>query len=132
MDAIEIAKQYNKLGVPGFVARAITYDSGSERFKSLACNGLMLHVTDKQKFRPVLAAVTLIKLVRDAHPEYFTWSTYPTHVNPTGQGHLDKLLGIASAESLFDVPLNEFLPMMQRFSDCTEWRSEVTPYLLYT
>lgn len=131
MDAFAIAEQFNQADIPGVVARAITYDSGSTKYRDLSCNGVMLQVTDARAFHPVLAALTLIKLVRDQHPEHFAWATYPTHVNPSGTRHLDKLLGIDSAESLFDLSSGTFLPAMQQYTACSDWPSEITPYLLY-
>jgi uncharacterized protein YbbC (DUF1343 family) len=131
MDAFAITKQFNQLEIPGVFARAVTYDSGSTKYRELSCNSVILHVTQTRTFRPVLAGLMLIKLLRDQHPEHFAWATYPTHVNPSGSRHLDKLLGIDSSESLFDLSSDAFLPAVRQSTACHDWISEIEPYLLY-
>ncbi len=69
---------------------------------------------------PVLAAMTMIKLIRDAHEDDFAWSTYPTHVNPAGTRHQDKLLGITDVELVFEQPWGEFRKTVERLLDCPE------------
>lgn len=131
MDAIAMAKQYNQLGIPGVAARAVTFVPESGKYRAQNCQGVMLHVNEIQSFRPVLAAVMLIKLVKDAHPGIFAWSTYPTHVNPSGKKHLDKLFGVADAESLFEQRADSFAPSMRQLFDCSGWELRVRPHLLY-
>jgi uncharacterized protein YbbC (DUF1343 family) len=130
-DAIAITERFNQLEIPGVFARAVTYDSGSTKYRDLSCNGVILHVTQARTFRPVLAGLTLVKLLRDQHPERFAWTNYPTYVNPSGTRHLDKLLGIDSAESLFELPSDTFLPAVRQSTACLDWISEITPHLLY-
>ncbi len=131
MDAIAMAEQYNRLGVPGVVARAVTFVPESGKYRGKSCNAIMLHVADRKRFHPVSAAMMLIKLVKDSHPGLFEWSPYPTHVNPSGEKHLDKLLGFENAESLFEQRPDQFTPAMQELLDCAGWVSRVRPHLLY-
>lgn len=131
MEAIAMAEQYNQLGLSGVVARAVTFVPETGKYCAQNCQGIMLHVNEIQHFQPVLAAVMLIKLVKDAHPGLFKWSAYPTHVNPTGEKHLDKLFGIENAESLFEQHGDQFAPAMRQLLDCAEWESRVLPHLLY-
>lgn len=131
MDAIEIAEQFNQLEVPGVFARAITYNSGSAKYRNLSCNAVILHVTQPRIFRSILAALTLIKLIHDQHPEHFAWMTYPTHVNPSGTRHLGKLLGIDSSESLFELSSDTFFPAVRRSTVCLDWAFGIEAHLLY-
>jgi len=131
MDAIAMTEQYNRLGIPGVVARAVTFVPENGKYRGESCNAIMLHVADRKRFRPVSAAMMLIKLVKDAHPKHFEWSPYPTHVNPSGEKHLDKLLGFENAESFFEQPWNEFTTGMPQLLDCDGWGSRVQPHLLY-
>jgi len=131
LDAIALTEQYNRLNLSGVVARAVTFVPESGKYYGQSCNGIMLHVADMLRLRPVSAAMMLIKLVKDTHPGRFDWSPYPTHVNPSGEKHLDKLLGFENAESLFELRWDQFMPAMQRLLDCTNWVSRVQPHLLY-
>ena len=127
--AAEVAGRFNRLRLEGVQARAVPFVPEIGKHRGQLCHGVMLHPA--RSVRPVLAALLLIRLVRDAHPESFAWSTYPTAVNPTGERHLDKLSGVAGAESLFDQPWDEFRAAVERLTDCTGWASRVQPYLLY-
>jgi uncharacterized protein YbbC (DUF1343 family) len=131
LNAIATAKQFNLLGIPGAVARAVTFVPESGKYMGESCNGLMFHVTDTRSLRPVGLAMMLIKWIRDSFPESFRWSAYPTHVNPSGERHLDKLLGIDNAESLFVQDWRQFSPAMKGLLDCAKWESRIEPHLLY-
>jgi uncharacterized protein YbbC (DUF1343 family) len=131
LDAIAMTEKFNRFDIPGIVARAVTFVPESGKYHGETCNGLMFHITDMRRLRPVQLAVMLIKHIRNAHPESFEWSTYPTHVNPSGEGHLDKLLGIKNAESLFAHDLDKFVPAMDQLLNCSDWGSRVQPHLLY-
>ncbi len=131
LDAIAITEMFNSLDLPGVVARAVTFHPESGKYRGETCNGLMLHVTGMRCLRPVRLALMLIKCIKDAHPESFKWSTYPTHVNPSGERHLDKLLGVKNADALFEQDWDRFFPAMNQLLGCLEWESRVRPHLLY-
>lgn len=127
--AAEIAGKLNDLWLEGVQARAVTFVPEIGKHRGQLCQGVMLHPA--RSVRPVLAGLLFIRLVRDVHPENFAWSTYPTAANPTGERHLDKLLGVPDSESLFDLPWVEFRAAVERLVDCTGWAPRVQPYLLY-
>jgi len=131
LDAIAMTEQFNRLGLQGVIARAVTFIPESGKYRGESCNGLMFHVVDVKSLRPVSLAVMLIKCIKDLHLESFQWSTYATHVNPSGERHLDKLLGIENAESLFAQDWTLFVPAMKQLLNCAEWESRVQPHLLY-
>lgn len=131
LNSILIAERFNRLTLPGVVIRAVTFTPQCGKYQDRACEGLMLHVTDRHHFRSVSAAARLIKLIKDVHPESFRWATYPTHVNPSGEGHLDKLFGVANSESLFELPWDQFSSVLERALNCATWPSRMQPYLLY-
>ncbi len=109
----------------------MTFLPESGKYRGETCNGLILHITDMRRLRPVHLSMMLIKSIMDAHPESFEWSTYPTHVNPSGQRHLDRLLGVANAESLFAHEWEKFGAALNPLLDCAQWESRIQPHLLY-
>ncbi|GAB3033311.1 exo-beta-N-acetylmuramidase NamZ family protein [Spirosoma pulveris] len=131
LDAHQLVALFNGQDVPGTVARAITFTPQSGNYTGLLCQGVMVHVVDKSRFRPVLTGLLIIRLVRDQYPDQFRWAPYPTHVNPTGSRHLDKLLGMPNAEGLFDLPLPAFVKSLHMLLRCETWKELMKSYLLY-
>jgi uncharacterized protein YbbC (DUF1343 family) len=131
LDATTLTKQFNSMGPPGVVARTVEFTPEVSKCGTVLCRGLMFHVTDRARFRPVYSAIMFIKLARDRHPEDFAWSKYPTEVNPAGERHLDKLLGIPKAETIFDPPLDSLLSRLPAVLDCQDWKTTVRPFLMY-
>ncbi|MDE3236818.1 MAG: DUF1343 domain-containing protein [Bacteroidota bacterium] len=95
------------------------------------CQGIEFYVLQPENFNPVLYGLRFIKLVKELHPEHFSWNTYPTHVNPTGKDHLDKLLGKANSEALFEMPYDEFVKHIKSITTVTNWQEHISPFLLY-
>jgi uncharacterized protein YbbC (DUF1343 family) len=132
LDAIAITEQINRLEPPGVVARAVDFVPDSGKYRGENCNGIMFHVTDLRKLRPVSLAVMLINCIKGSHPKSFEWARYPTHVNPSGERHLDKLFGVPNAESLFSQDWEQFTSGINQLLNCAAWESSVQPYLLYS
>ncbi len=109
----------------------IQFQSATNKYSGETCFGLSFKVIETYKFLPVQFGLWLIKIIKDHHPE-FAWAGYPTAVNPSGGGHLDRLLGIPNATGLFDLPLADFMQQIQaRCAVAQEWSSRVKPWLLY-
>lgn len=96
-----------------------------------AIQGIRIKVIDPYHFNAVLNGLLLLKIIKDIHPKDFEWRPYPTNANPTGKNHLSLLLGIENAESLFDLPLKDWLAIMMQSLKVTHWENEMMPYLLY-
>lgn len=131
LDAYTLTDRFNQLAVPGVVARALTFTPQSGKYAGELCQGLMFHVTDAVAFEAVGASMLFIKLVYDHHPGEFIWAPYPTYVNPTGTLHLDKLLGLADSERLFEQPFASFQETCRTVTACDGWTETMKPFLLY-
>ncbi|WP_293690424.1 MULTISPECIES: DUF1343 domain-containing protein [unclassified Spirosoma] len=131
LDAYTLTNQFNATGIPGVIARALTFTPQSGKYAGELCQGVMFHVTDATVFKAVWSGLLFIKLVYDFHPDEFSWAPYPTYVNPTGKQHLDKLLGIPDSESLFEQPFASFRETGQTVTDCRRWAAIIEPFLLY-
>lgn len=121
-----IAKSY-----PQIICSEKQFKSSTNKYTGDTCVGLSFEVSDTNNFLPVQFGLWLIKIIKDHHQE-IAWANYPTAVNPTGGGHLDRLLGIPNATELFELPFNDF--MQQIKTQCTvaqQWSSRVKPWLLY-
>lgn len=93
--------------------------------------GIHCKVKDPENYDAVLNGLLLLKIIKDLHPNHFEWATYPTNANPSGKNHLSLLLGIPNAETLFDLPLQNWLQKIQILLRVEYWKKEIEPYLLY-
>jgi uncharacterized protein YbbC (DUF1343 family) len=94
--------------------------------------GLRFKVIDPQNYDAVMTGLLLLKVIKDIHPNNFKWTPYPTQANPTGNHHLNLLLGISNAEELFDLPLQQWLQQIGKMLKVTQWETTIASYLLYT
>ncbi|MBX2931340.1 MAG: DUF1343 domain-containing protein [Chitinophagaceae bacterium] len=113
------------------VLKPIQFTPTFGKYKNELCNGVKFYIQDFTSYQAVFTALLFMKVVKDLHTHYFTWSNYPTIVNPTGERHLDKLLGIPSSEEIFDLPMQLFLKRIEQETHIPEWKKEINSYLLY-
>ena len=112
-------------------ASAITFTPTSGIYANTLCKGIHLNVIDPAYFKPLFFGLLLVYMIRAKHPQAFVWAPYKTAVNPTGENHLDKLLGINNAQNLFDLPLPQFIANCTKLTHCSGWQEQMIPYLLY-
>lgn len=91
-----------------------------------SCKGISLNITHPSAYKAVSAGIVILQTLMRLYPEQVMERMYKTNVNPTGERHMDKLLGCTNA----------FERLKQRQSmdiDVAEkWAHEVRPYLLYS
>ena len=127
----EIAGFINQSFGDEIKASAITFTPTSGIYANTLCKGIHLNVIDPAYFKPVFFGLLLVYMIRAKHPQAFVWAPYKTAVNPTGENHLDKLLGINNAQNLFDLPLPQFIANCTKLTHCSGWQEQMIPYLLY-
>lgn len=126
-----IANLFNQLGLEDIKAKPISFQPVEGKYKGQLCEGIEFNIIDRNYFQSVSNGLLLINLIKSMYPKNFAWSTYPTEVNPTGKNHLDKLLGLVNSESLFNLPLQQFLPSIIKITNNAGWQKEIAPYLIY-
>jgi uncharacterized protein YbbC (DUF1343 family) len=112
-------------------ASAITFTPTSGKYINTLCKGIHFEVIDPLFYKPVFFGLLLLYIIRAKHPEAFLWAPYKTAVNPSGENHLDKLLGINNAQKLFELPLPQFIANCTKLTHCAGWPEQMIPYLLY-
>lgn len=112
-------------------ASAITFTPTSGKYINTLCKGIHFEVIDPAYCKPVFFGLLLLYIIRAKHPEAFLWAPYKTAVNPSGENHLDKLLGINNAQKLFELPLPQFIANCTKLTHCAGWPEQMIPYLLY-
>ncbi|MEL7123415.1 MAG: DUF1343 domain-containing protein [Bacteroidota bacterium] len=123
--------ELNKLQISGVNFQAVNYIPASSRYAGKICQGIRLHVVDKQSYRPIKTGLLILAHLFMNYPKHIELDTYPTMVNPSGQLHLDLLLGNAlPTQYLLNNPqvlINE----LDDICSASDWREEVEKYLLY-
>jgi uncharacterized protein YbbC (DUF1343 family) len=95
------AAALNRRGLRGVIFRPAVFEPTFHKYAKHSCGGCQLHVTDRQAFRPVLAAVLLLEAFRNANRERFQWRDPPyeyEHVKLP----IDILAGAASLREQID------------------------------
>jgi len=121
----EIKEAVDQKNLAGIDIKSCSYKPTDSLYKNENCNGLKLTITDYNKFRPVVFGIDMISALFKLYPEQIKERAYVTNANPSGGGHLDKLLGIKNA---FDL----FRSGKQPKTDISHnWAAEIAPFLLY-
>lgn len=131
IDPVAVAETFNNAGMKHVYAREISFTPEAGRYKAQSCKGVMLHVTSPCHFQPVKTGLVLLMIIRSLHPGYFEWAPYMTHVNRSGNHHLDLLTGIPDAVALFEGSITDFINAVDNFTNIGNWQQEINPYLLY-
>jgi uncharacterized protein YbbC (DUF1343 family) len=95
------AAALNRRRLGGVVFRPAVFEPTFHKHAKETCGGCQLHVTDRNTFRPVLAAVLLIEAFRSAARERFRWRDPPYEYEPE-KLPIDILAGSASLREQID------------------------------
>jgi uncharacterized protein YbbC (DUF1343 family) len=131
IDGGRLSDAFNQIGFEGVKTRPFSFTAVEGLYKNQKCNGIMLHVTDAQTFRPITVGLALVALLKMLFPNDFAWKTYPTHVNKTGENHFDLLAGDPSVRKAMETAPMLFLKKDNKITELSDWVTEVAPFLLY-
>ncbi|WP_085524542.1 exo-beta-N-acetylmuramidase NamZ family protein [Tuberibacillus sp. Marseille-P3662] len=122
-----LADTLNTLELPGVNFRAASFTPVYSKHSGELCNGIQIHVTDRDAYEPVKTGLSIVKTIHDLYPEDFQFRAE----NANGVSYFDKLVGNgwirekieqgASIESI----VNQWQPKLKRFKKVRE------EYLLY-
>jgi len=125
INAEELQGEIENKKIIGIEIKPCSYLPTDSLYKNEKCYGVELSATEVNKFHPVAFGVHLISSLFKLFPHEIKERAYITNVNPTGGGHLDKLLGIKSAFEL----VRSNASIETNVSD--HWREEIANSLLY-
>lgn len=129
--AQEVADSMNALNLAGvrFTARTYPIATTGRKFGGQTINGVRLHVTDRETYRPIATSMRLIAMIRRLHPSDFQWRSSR---NPEGKESfsLDRLTGSTRIRAAIENgTLDALLAEWDR--DAERFREMRKPYLLY-
>lgn len=78
-DGVEpgIARGRTGSALDGALLREVSFEPMFQKYAGKIVRGFQLHVTDRSRFRPVLAATTILWAIRRCHRERFEWKPPP-------------------------------------------------------
>lgn len=112
-------------------AHSISFTPTSGKYAHTVCKGIHFELIDPVYFKPVFFGLLVVYMIRAKHPQHFLWAPYKTAVNPSGEDHLSKLLGINDAPHLFELALPQFIARCIKLTHCPGWQEEIESYLRY-
>jgi uncharacterized protein YbbC (DUF1343 family) len=83
VNAVGLADRLNSLELPGVRFRPVGFSPFFSKFKGETCQGVQLHVMDRNSFFPVKTGIEIIESLVQMYPGYFAWQ----------EKHFDRLAG---------------------------------------
>jgi uncharacterized protein YbbC (DUF1343 family) len=72
-----LCHELNTLKLPGVFFRENYFQPTFHKFEGQLCGGAQIHVVDREKFRPFLTGVEIIKRIRKIYSDQFQWRQPP-------------------------------------------------------
>jgi uncharacterized protein YbbC (DUF1343 family) len=72
-----LAARLRAAALPGCLWRPLHFEPTFQKHAGRVCGGVQLHVTERDVFSPLLAAMTLLAAVREIWPERTLWRSPP-------------------------------------------------------
>jgi len=115
--------------LPGVVFRQCSFEPTFQKHAGLLCGGAQLHVIDRDKFRPVETAVSILHVVRQIASE-FDWRP-PPYEYETEKMPIDILWGNDKLRSAIEAEVEPEEIMREANEGISGFEELITPHLLY-
>lgn len=125
INAAQLCDVLNSLQLPGVAFKTVHYKAVTPPYANENCYGVQLQITDQAKLQAVHTGITMLQTIAALYPQQLAQRLYPTHANPSGSQHLDKLLGLPNAFEAIVTGKKINLQVAE------EWYRQMQPYLLY-
>jgi uncharacterized protein YbbC (DUF1343 family) len=119
VDPERTAKSLNAQGLDGVHFRPIHFEPTFHKHARVACGGVQLHVTDRDAFRPVAAAVAVLDAFKRAGRHQFAWRDPPYEYEDVIPP-IDILFGSAS--------LRDGIDAGAAWQDIVRWDADVAAF----
>ncbi|MCM3619070.1 DUF1343 domain-containing protein [Sutcliffiella horikoshii] len=89
MNADDLATALNDLKLPGVAFRAASFTPTFSKHAGSLSHGVQIHITDRDKFKPVETGLHIVKTIHDMYPDDFQFRAE----NSAGISFFDNLIG---------------------------------------
>ncbi len=132
LDADAVARRVNAAAPRGATLEPHHFVPTSAPYAGVPCRGVRIVVTDVTSFRPVALGLQLLATVIATHRATFAWAPYPTTVNPSGDGHFDRLVARADVRAQLDAHAGAIDgAQLATWTTTEDWADRVGPVLRY-
>lgn len=130
LDARAVVERASAHVGPGVVLRPCSFEPTFQKHAGRVCHGAQLHVTDPRSFRPVRAALAILRACRSVAPDDFRWRE-PPYEYEEELPPIDILWGGAGLRKGVDAgaSVDEILEGVD--DELAAFTRSVAPYLLY-
>ena len=73
----DYAAELNRANLPGVYFRSCIFRPTFQKHGGVSCEGVQIHVMDRNIFEPVTTGLTMVKVARDLYPDKFCWKKPP-------------------------------------------------------
>jgi uncharacterized protein YbbC (DUF1343 family) len=128
LDGYALAQALKRLALPGVHFRPTHFVPSASKHAGIACQGVQVHVIDRQVFRPVETGLQVVAACRDAVPDRFEFLASSWEGGPP---HFDLLTGDAAIRTglAAGTPVTDLLSGWPLVAAAFEQARR--PYLLY-
>lgn len=77
VDGAELAVTLNRLDLEGAHFRSCGFRPTFQKHAEQICEGVQIHVIDRNTFRPVITGLAIVKVIHDLYPDHFRWKEPP-------------------------------------------------------
>lgn len=125
INAVQLCDALQALQLSGVAFTPAHYRAVTPPYTNENRSGVQIHITDHSKLQAVHTGITMLQTIAALYPQHLQERLYPTHVNPSGRKHLDKLLGFPNAFDAIVAGQKISLQVAE------EWYRQIQAYLLY-
>jgi uncharacterized protein YbbC (DUF1343 family) len=126
-----LVNRLKEFRLSGVFFRPMYFQPTFQKHMGELCGGAQMHVTDREKFRPVKTGVAVLKTIHDLYPEHFLWKQ-PPYEYETKKMPIDILAGTDRLRK--DIESGKSLDRMEAWwqEECMEFDKNLRKkYLLY-
>lgn len=130
LDGEQLAARMNRVGLTGVYFREAIFEPTFQKHAGVSCGGCQMHVTSRQEFEPVKAAVSLMRECYGSAPSRFKWRE-PPYEYEHDKMPIDILAGSPSLREQIEqqVPIKEIAESWR--PGVAEFEEARKRYLLY-
>jgi len=121
IDGLKLAKKLNAMGLRGVLFRPVAFAPTVSKFSGQVCQGVQLHLVDRDAFRPVFTAVSILREICQNYPEQFQFR----------MEHFDRLAGNDSLRKGLQEGLSAEAITSAWQADLKKFETDRKKFLLY-
>jgi uncharacterized protein YbbC (DUF1343 family) len=130
LNPYELTMRLDRMLLPGVRFRPCHFEPTFQKYAGEFCGGAQLHVLDRQAFRPVETAVSILHAVRQLAPTEFAWRP-PPYEYEEEKMPIDILWGSEALRVAIDAGVSAGEILEETRTDVRDFEQLVDSFLLY-